>query len=198
MGLQLIISQCEWACSQMVGQPSRMLPTNPSARTYSWIYSKIFRRYALSGKRRSRRGVDDKTPIVTSGISISAGAHRVGFAFLCSYGWVGMRVVSVTLYFFSNYTMHRRHCRNSQFHMHACWCCSLGRCWGRASPRRGASGALEQRAEAPCRRRTRRPGPGCRWPRTRRPSYDGRSSGDHAETKRRRCKLLWWPPYSSA
>jgi hypothetical protein len=29
--------------------------SNPSARTFYWIYSEIFRRYALSSKRRSRR-----------------------------------------------------------------------------------------------------------------------------------------------
>jgi hypothetical protein len=42
----------------MLGRPSEMLPSRvqiPDARTFSWIYHEIFRRYALSGKRRYRR-----------------------------------------------------------------------------------------------------------------------------------------------
>jgi hypothetical protein len=87
---------CEWACSPMVGRSSGMLPTRVQILVlahFFWIYSGIFRRYALSGKRRSRRrrGVSGdfsnlqtcrclEASVVTSVISRSAGALTFGGA----------------------------------------------------------------------------------------------------------------------
>jgi hypothetical protein len=47
----------DWACSPMVGRSGGTLPTRVQILVLapSWIYSGIFRGYALSGKRRSRR-----------------------------------------------------------------------------------------------------------------------------------------------
>jgi hypothetical protein len=51
--------------------------SNPSALTFYWIYSGIFRRYALSGNDVP---VNDETSVMTSGIFRSAGAQSFGGA----------------------------------------------------------------------------------------------------------------------
>jgi hypothetical protein len=62
--------------------------SNPGARTFSWIYFGIFRHYALSGKRRSRRrrcaGDDFGNLLIW-----------VVFAYVCSQGSVCVRVVNI-------------------------------------------------------------------------------------------------------
>jgi hypothetical protein len=48
---------CDWACSPMVGRSSGTLPTRAQIPVLAPFtgFSKIYRRYALSGKRRSHR-----------------------------------------------------------------------------------------------------------------------------------------------
>jgi hypothetical protein len=74
----------------MVGQSSGTLPTMVQILVLAPFseFFRIYRRYALSGKRRSRRRRDAisdsggvmQTPLVNSGISRSAGAQSFGGA----------------------------------------------------------------------------------------------------------------------
>jgi hypothetical protein len=67
-------SKCDWVCSPMVGQFSGTLPARVQIMVLAPFpgFSRIYRCYALSGKRRSHRR---RGATVTSGISRSAGAQ---------------------------------------------------------------------------------------------------------------------------
>jgi hypothetical protein len=67
-------SKCDWVCSPMVGQSSGTLPARVQIMVLAPFpgFSRIYRCYALSGKRRSHRR---RGATVTSGISRSAGAQ---------------------------------------------------------------------------------------------------------------------------
>jgi hypothetical protein len=87
-------STSDWACSPMVGRSSGTLPTRIQILVLAPFtgFSRIYRRYASSGKRRSRR----RAPLVPlriyrfAGAQSFRGAHR-GRVCVCVFIWVGVR-----------------------------------------------------------------------------------------------------------
>jgi hypothetical protein len=73
----------------MVGRSSGTLPTRVQILVFAPFpgFSRIYRRYALSGKRRSRRqrgAIGDFENLHIAGAQSFGGAHRVEFAYVYS------------------------------------------------------------------------------------------------------------------
>jgi hypothetical protein len=86
--------QSDWVCSPMIGRSSGTLPTRVQILVLAPFlgFSRIYRRYTLSGKRRSRRR---RGAYVSSGISRSFGAQSFGGAYrgrVCVRVFIGVSV----------------------------------------------------------------------------------------------------------
>jgi hypothetical protein len=95
----------EWSCSPMVGRSSGMLPNRVQIlmlAPFLGIFCRIYRRYALIGKWRSRQqqgaNGDFGNLQICQVLSSSEVITGVGFVYVCSWGWVCVHVVRACIF----------------------------------------------------------------------------------------------------
>jgi hypothetical protein len=76
--------------TKAIGWGAPIQGSNPGCDTLFWIYSRIFRRYVLSGRRCA---YGDFVNFKICRLSPSKVLIGLGFAYVCLYGWVYVRVV---------------------------------------------------------------------------------------------------------